>query len=237
MKVIIADPPWSFSDRLQMSDVKRGADANYQVLSNEDIKALPVEALAGEDAVLALWVPSSLLSVGLDVMLAWGFEQKQTVIWVKTKKIVAFIEKVGEILGFGMGRLFRQTHEIVLIGTRGNVYDKLSNKSQRSVHFGSVTKHSAKPYDLHTSLSLMFPKAKKIEIFARRDVKGWKCLGNQCPSTMGEDIRVSLEKLISKKALSLFKKQKSIKLEQADALKVKLKTLLTKDELKLIEIK
>jgi N6-adenosine-specific RNA methylase IME4 len=229
--LIVADPPWAFSDKLSMSKVKRGADAQYKgTLSIKDIKELPVRHIAAENAVLALWVPSSMLADGLETMKAWGFEFKQTHIWVKTKKeplkgllkifykliwgkAISIVNKkdiakiiddfdIGsEILAFGLGRLFRQTHEICLIGTRGNVYNKLENKSQRSVHFGPVTKHSEKPEDLQDMLDKMFPSyEKKIELFARRDRLGYDCFGNECKSTYGQDIRYCLWKIILENA-------------------------------------
>lgn len=99
-----------------------------------------------------------------------------------------------DMLAFGMGRLFRQTHEIALIGTSDNsIYKSLSNKSQRSVSLAPNLKHSAKPEDLQDSLDLMFPRSKKIELFARRQRPGWVCLGDEICN--GEDIRVSLAKL------------------------------------------
>src|SRR6202453_1979422 len=83
---IVCDPPWKFSDKLKMSDIARGAAANYPTMTISDIKQLPVKDLADPSgAVLALWVPSSLLQEGLDTMKAWGFTHKQTYIWVKTK--------------------------------------------------------------------------------------------------------------------------------------------------------
>jgi N6-adenosine-specific RNA methylase IME4 len=85
-QVICADPPYSFFDEISMSDVKRGASANYDTLSISDLKDLPVSEIAADDAVLVLWCPSSLLSDGLVVMEAWGFRQTQTHIWIKTKK-------------------------------------------------------------------------------------------------------------------------------------------------------
>ena len=225
-EIIVADPPWTFSDRLKMSDVARGAAANYDLMSNSDIVQLPVKNfISPNGTVLALWVPSSLLQVGLDTLNAWGFSHKQTYVWVKTKKqplkdlvkvvkpsapvstnlfgITSYIKHVASILksatinsalAFGMGRLFRQTHEICLIGTSGNqVYKNLSNKSQRSVSFGENLRHSAKPEHLQDSLELMFPKAQKLELFARRHRPGWTCLGNEICN--GEDIRISLSKL------------------------------------------
>jgi N6-adenosine-specific RNA methylase IME4 len=221
--IIVADPAWSFSDKLKMSDVARGAAANYSVMTISDIKQLPVKDIADPDgAILALWVPSSLLQEGLDTMNSWGFKHKQTYVWVKTKKqplkdlatiikpftpitasnLKSYIKQVGCIirvaklniaLAFGMGRLFRQTHEICLIGTNNNkIYKSLQNKSQRSVCFAENLKHSAKPEALQDSLEMMFPKAEKLEMFARRTRSGWTCLGNEID---GEDIRDALTKL------------------------------------------
>ena len=231
-RVIVSDPPWSFSDSLKMSDVKRGAEANYSTMNISDIKNLNVKELADPNGcVLALWVPSSLLQEGLDTMKAWGFDQKQTYIWVKSKKdpfaeplskITKLAKKwlvdnvaesfasheikevikdafknftLNDTLAFFMGRLFRQTHEICLIGTNNNkIYKNLKNKSQRSVSFGENLRHSAKPEHLQDALDLMFPNCNKLEMFARRVKKDWVCVGNEVCN--GEDIRKSIEKLL-----------------------------------------
>lgn len=223
-QIIDADPPWAFSDKLKMSDVKRGAEANYNTMTISEIKALPVNDLADPNgAILALWVPSAILQDGLDVMKAWGFHHRQTYIWVKTKKvslapllkdikkikfsdhtIKSYIKTIlssikdfdlNKTLAFGLGRLFRQTHEICLIGINNKkIYKKLSNKSQRSVSFALNLKHSAKPEHLQDSLESMFPNCNKLEMFARRERKDWTCIGNEVCN--GEDIRVSLSKLL-----------------------------------------
>ncbi|HEY5267707.1 MAG TPA: MT-A70 family methyltransferase [Candidatus Saccharimonadales bacterium] len=235
--IVVADPPWSFFDKLQHSDVPRGALANYATMTISDIQALPVKDHCTKDgAVLCLWVPSSLLQEGLDTMKAWGFNHKQTYIWVKTKKemfssllkelssewkknakkgsvknfftdfplsdVKKFFITASNILdkqsllAFGMGRLFRQTHEVCLIGTTNNkIYKKLQNKSQRSVCFAPNLKHSAKSEHLQDSLELMFPGTNnaKLELFARRERKGWCCLGNEVGDKL--DIRDALDKL------------------------------------------
>jgi len=100
---------------------------------------------------------------------------------------------LNEELAFGMGRLFRQTHEICLVGTSSNfIYKLLQNKSQRSVCLAENLKHSAKPNDLQESLEIMFPKSHKLEMFARRIRPGWTCLGNEID---GKDIREALADL------------------------------------------
>ena len=226
--IIVADPAWSFSDKLRHSDVKRGAQANYSTMTISEIQALPVNAYCNPDgAVLCLWVPSSLLQEGLDTMKAWGFKHKQTYVWVKTKKQpfnILFKEvfkvarsfkmfdsfkelkkmildqkfsTMNDMLSFGMGRLFRRSHEICLIGTNNNgIYKELQNKSQRSVSFASNLKHSAKPEHLQDALEVMFPNKNYLEIFGRRSRPNWTVIGNESSETFGEDIRMSLSKLI-----------------------------------------
>ena len=236
--VIVADPPWIFSDELKMDSVKRGASSQYSVMKNDDIANLDVGSLTEDNCVLALWVPSSLLKEGIHTMESWGFDVKQTHIWVKVKKNpLEFLRKknkkkpfkklipsirdaknmslkdfymkmcealddfdVEDTLSFYMGRIFRQTHELVLVGTKGKVSSMLKDKSQRSVHFGTVTEHSAKPEDLQDMLDIMYPGQNKLEIFARRQKHGWTCVGNECPGkSFGEDIKDSIKRLEKEK--------------------------------------
>lgn len=225
---ICIDPPYSFNDSLNMSDVRRGACANYKTMSIKEIMDLPIKNIADPNGcVLVVWVPSSLLKEGIQLMENWGFSLKQTYVWVKSKKspiedIVYSASKIlskkgidtfqditnardavlnlfkefslNNVLGFGMGRLFRNTHEIALVGINSTkIYKQLQNKSQRTVSIESNERHSKKPENLQDSLDLMFPSANKIEIFARRSRPGWTCLGNEVCG--GEDIRESLRKL------------------------------------------
>lgn len=186
-QVIVADPPWSFSDKLTMSATKRGADANYKgVLSLQDICDLPVYRLADYDALLHLWVPSSMLEDGIAVVKAWGFKVSGTTAWCKTTKD----EKR---LAFGMGHLFRQAHEITIEGRRGAIVKECKNKSQRSAYLAPNKRHSQKPENLQDSLDLMFPTGKKLELFARRVRPGWTCLGNEIN---GKDIRDELRGML-----------------------------------------
>jgi N6-adenosine-specific RNA methylase IME4 len=215
--IICCDIPWTFNDKLSMSEVKRGAESQYSVLDQSNLIKLPVKEIVAEDSLLCLWVPSSLLKEGLEIMNAWGFRQTQTFVWVKTKKnplkdfvkelykdftLENFTKHVSDFnlnnsLAFFMGHLFRQTHEICLIGVKGKIYNKLKNKSQRSVCLDVSLKHSAKTEILQDRLDLMFPEESKLEMFARRQRQGWTCIGNEVdgPDSNGEDIFVSIEAL------------------------------------------
>jgi N6-adenosine-specific RNA methylase IME4 len=231
--LIVADPPWEFADTLTMSDTPRGAASNYSVLDIEAIKNLEVSKVTADNAVLVLWIPSAMLQDGLDTMKNWGFDQKQTFIWVKIKQTAGIVDPlkglhkqlrglireerkkdifkasnvlkgvkklvnefdINNILSFYLGHLFRQTHELALIGTKGSVYGDLAAKNQRSVILDRNLGHSSKPEGLQDRLDLMFPKAKKLEMFARRVRPDWDCVGWECPSKPKEDIRDSIKRL------------------------------------------
>lgn len=196
--IVVADPPYSFTDQLKMANVKRGASSNYSTMSANELIELPVKDVVSENALLALWCPSALLALGLQLMNSYGFDLKQTWIWVKTKKEIEPTTDLSASLSFGLGRIGRNVHELVLVGTRGSVYDKIQNKSQRTVFFAPNEKHSKKPEKLQDMLDTIFPnqELKRLELFARRQRNRWHCIGNECPGdSFEEDIRTSIKRL------------------------------------------
>lgn len=194
--ICVADPPWNFGDSLKKmkAKTKRSAKSQYKTMSASEVAQLEIASLIDPEwAVLVLWVPSTLLKEGLIVMDAWKFAHKQTFVWCKTKKDTSKHEDPNDMLSFGMGRLFRQTHEIALIGSSGkDVYKHLENRSQRSVMFDINKGHSTKPEILQDRLELMFPSANKLEMFARRQRPNWTCIGD---AVTGKDIETSIEEL------------------------------------------
>jgi len=191
--VIVADPPWRFSDNLKYEkrdSVVRGVNLMYPTLNLAEIKRLPVSELAAENALCALWVPSAFLKAGIDVLEAWGFDYRQLWIWGKTSK------KNPLNLAFGMGRLARNCHEPCLVGIKGKYTKHLQDRSQRNLFMHPTLRHSQKPESVQTSLGKMFPDWEKLELFARRDRSGWTCIGNEAPGTLDEDIRDSIGNLL-----------------------------------------
>lgn len=192
-QVLCCDPPWTFNDKLKMSDVKRGAESNYSVLSFEKLCEIPINDIIDENAFCCLWVPNTLLECGLRLMKEWNFEYKGLYGWIKKSS------KSGK-LAFGMGRSFRGCFEVCLYGRRGKL--EVCNKSQRNIEvdenfdFGDNKRHSQKPEKLQDSLDLMFPDTKKLELFARRKRDGWECCGLEINK---EDIFDSIKRLKSLK--------------------------------------
>jgi N6-adenosine-specific RNA methylase IME4 len=197
-EIVIADPPWNFNDGLKemKRPVRRSAQSHYETMSPEEVRCLDVRSVVDPRwAVLALWVPSSMLKHGLEVMESWGFKFKQTFVWVKLKKDYASEIDWNNATRVGMGRLFRQSHELALIGVSGSdTYKSLKDHGQRSVAFDLNKGHSVKPDLLHARLEKMFPSSNKLELFARHARPGWTCIGS---ALTGKDIRESLQELAS----------------------------------------
>jgi hypothetical protein len=96
--LIVADPPWSY--HLRETDRSHRGRCPYPSMSDEQIKAMPVQAIAAENAYLLLWTTNNHLSLAFEVAKAWGFEYKALHTWVKTTI-------AGDKIRFGIGHYGR----------------------------------------------------------------------------------------------------------------------------------
>lgn len=161
-RVLVADPPWTFGDALG----KRGAAANYSLLSLRDILRFELPPLA-DDAYLFLWRVSALGEEAYRVARAWGFTPKAEIVWMK--------QTATGKRWFGMGHHVRNEHETCLVATRGKPQPKVRNVC--STFMAPVGRHSEKP-DAFYALVEEFAHGPYVELFARRRRAGWTCLGN-----------------------------------------------------------
>lgn len=168
--VILADPPWRFSD----TNTRAAAENHYPTMSGEEIALLPVDELAGRDAALAIWTPDTHLLTALAVAKAWGFTYRHVYVWTK-------VGGAGR-LQIGLGHYFRKAHEIALICTRGA--PRRLDAGVPSACLAPRTRHSAKPLDLHRALERLYP-GPRLELFARAERPGWTAWGNEAPDTEG----------------------------------------------------
>ena len=146
--------------------------SRYSTMKLQEIKDLPVEAIADERAHLYLWVPNALLAEGMQVMEHWGFKYKTNMIWYK-------IRKDGGPDRRGVGFYFRNVTEVILFGVRGkNIRTLQPGRSQENIISSRKREHSRKPdeqYDIIESCSW----GPYLELFARGERKGWVTWGNQ----------------------------------------------------------
>ena len=71
-RTILADPPWTFKTRSHKGK-GRSAEAWYDCMSLDEIKAFPVQQWAAKDCVLLLWTTGPMMRHAFDVVDAWGF--------------------------------------------------------------------------------------------------------------------------------------------------------------------
>jgi DNA adenine methylase len=159
-RVLVADPPWPY-DKRPGDPTQRGA-CDYPPMTLEDIRALPVGAIAHADSVLWLWTTNAHLPDAFDVLRAWGFTHKTLLTWVKDR--------------MGCGDWLRGQTEHCLLAVRGQPTVTLTNET--TVIHADAREHSRKPEDFYTLVESLCPGS-KVELFARCRRPGWTAHGDQ----------------------------------------------------------
>lgn len=162
---IYCDPPWRYG-----KNHKRGAaDNHYVTMKMADIAALPVDRLSDVRSHLHLWTTTSFLKEALGLIDHWGFDYKSMMVWCKP--------------GLGLGNYWRVTHEILLLGVKGQL--TFNEHSHMSWQFFDRGRHSEKPEAFRQLIEKVSP-APRIELFGRRPCPGWTVFGNQVePDNIG----------------------------------------------------
>jgi N6-adenosine-specific RNA methylase IME4 len=159
-EVIYGDPPWQLGN----PDSAWSPEQHYPTKPTPKIKQLGPPA--AQDAVLFLWAVSSLLPDALEVMDAWGFVFKTTLVWVKPS--------------IGLGAWVRHRHELLLVGQRGNHPAPPPKARPDSVLEAARGRHSEKPVQIYELIERMYPRARRLELYARgRPRPGWTSWGNE----------------------------------------------------------
>ncbi len=169
---ILADPPWQFANRTGKVAPEQRRLNRYATLTLPEIKEIPVSVACASQCHLYLWVPNALLREGLDVMDAWGFTYKTNLVWHK-------IRKDGGPDGRGVGFYFRNTTELVLFGTRGQLRTRDAGRRQVNIIKTRKREHSRKPDELYAIIEQCSP-GPYLELSARgRFSDAWHVWGNQ----------------------------------------------------------
>ena len=164
--VIYADPPWNIQ---QVGD--RGAIHKYDLMTTQQIKdmAPAIKTLGADNSILLLWITNNALPAGLEVMEAWGYRYVTNAAWDKYY--------------LGLGRYFRGSHELLLLGVRGKA-PAFKFKSQRSVLQFPRMGHSVKPDEMYPLIERVLD-GPYLELFARHRPNSrsdWAIWGNEVDS-------------------------------------------------------
>lgn len=112
------------------------------------------------------------LPAGLEVMAAWGFRYVTNACWYKSGPRI------------GLGQYLRTRHELCLFGVRGQPpYAKVDGKRPcvESAFMSDRLGHSRKPDRMLRMAEVVSP-GPRIELFARRPMRGWDSWGNELTS-------------------------------------------------------
>lgn len=180
--IIYADPPWQFSNVKTGGSLKSGANSKYMTTSIEDLKAMDVNSLAADDALLVMWWVGSMPQEAIDLVNAWGFTLKNMngIVWNKLT--------VNNNPHFGMGFYTRAGSESCLIATKGKF--KPASRSVRAVFRaeeqiqfeGKILRHSEKPKQVRELIVELAGDLPRLEMFNRDD--SWDVFGNESKNTI-----------------------------------------------------
>lgn len=168
--VIYADPPWDYKGQSQHSgsgnNLTGGATSHYETVTLEDLKELPVLSIAKLNCLLFMWTSSPHLDQAIELGKCWGFDYKTVAfVWDKVR--------------VNPGYYTMSQCEIVLVFKRhgGKIPSPRGSRNERQYIRQARTSHSEKPPQVRESITRMFPRHDKIELFARHCVDGWDSWG------------------------------------------------------------
>lgn len=173
-EVVLADPPWPYYGS---QDKWAAAAKFYTMMTDQEILDLPMRSIMAKDSVLFLWATSPRLDFAVEAIRAWGLNYRGVAfVWVKTRAD-------GQPLGATGVRpsIVKPLTEFVLAASpskKGRPLP-LSSESIRQTIFSPKREHSRKPDEVHQNIERMYPKASKIELFARRPYPGWDVWGDE----------------------------------------------------------
>lgn len=171
-QIIYADPPWEYRDN--KGNLPKLGGKTYPMMSLGKIKGLPVRDIASDNSFLFLWVTMPMLSEGLEVIGAWGFNYTTCgFTWVKLNESNMGIYS-------GMGHWTNGNAELCLLAKRGS--PKRCQKNVKQIILAPVLEHSHKPPEIRERIVRLCGDLPRIELFARRKVEGWDCWGNEVES-------------------------------------------------------
>ena len=168
-RVLYADPPWSYGNSGIINpnaDNYGRAARHYPSMTIDALRALQVKALTDADAVLFLWVTSPLLAESFAVIAAWGFHYKTSFVWDKVRH------------NFGHYNSVR--HEFLLVCTRGACTPDVRTLHDSVQSIERSPEHSAKPEAFRSIIDELYPRGRRLELFARRPApEPWETWGNE----------------------------------------------------------
>jgi N6-adenosine-specific RNA methylase IME4 len=172
--VVVADPPWFYHG----SQTKCGAAAKqYPTMSDDALLNLPVRTIMAPRSVLFLWATGPRLDFAIQCIHSWNLCYRGVAfVWIKTRADGAPIGAQGV-----RPSIIKPITEFVLAASpikRGRPLP-VADEAIRQTVFAPRTMHSSKPDAVMEEIEKLYPRANRIELFARRCRAGWDSWGDE----------------------------------------------------------
>lgn len=167
-QIIYADPPWKRANTSlsKKNAIKKSGSRHYNSMTLKELCSLPVHKIAKEDCLLFMWAVSPALDWAIELGRAWGFEYITVAfVWDKQRVIP--------------GNYTASQVELCLLFKKGKIPKPRGSTKEHQFLSEMRRAHSQKPDTIRDRISRMFPKQRKIELFARQKFVGWDYFGNE----------------------------------------------------------
>ena len=174
-QIIYADPPWEYVQSGSEKNARGMAKQHYKTMKTEEICNLPIRSLATENSILFLWATFPNTEEALKVIKQWGFQYKTAAfVWVKRNK-------KSNTYFWGMGAYTRANAEVCLIAIskKTKAREAIKRHDIHQIVYEPIEKHSQKPYIVRENIVKLCGDVPRIELFARQQVEGWDCWGDE----------------------------------------------------------
>jgi N6-adenosine-specific RNA methylase IME4 len=172
--LIVADPPWQYN--LRERDQTHRNRCPYPNMTDAEIMAMPVGAIAADDAYLLLWATNNHLEIAFNVVRAWGFEFKSLHTWLK-------VTKDFERIRYGVGHYGRNCTEHFLVARRGRIktWTDLGLTNIPTAFHAPINTHSEKPEEFFVIANRLGDAldGPRIELFSRKQRPAWATWGGE----------------------------------------------------------
>ena len=162
---ILLDPAWPVLQRGSL-----GAQKHYDLMTMDEIKALPVNDLLSDNAHVWLWMTNATLPYLKEIMDSWGLKYRSIFTWCKPR--------------LGLGQYLRNSTEQLILATKGKA--PILFKGQMNWGFMAVQDHSHKPECIAEIIERCSP-GPYLEMFARQRHPGWYVWGREIESDIVVD--------------------------------------------------
>jgi len=156
--VIVIDPPWPYGGTFNAHAHR--IESPYKERSIEEIMML--ELPSADNCILWLWTTNAFMHEAYHVLEAWGLEPKSILTWFKERT--------------GVGHYLRGQTEHCILAIQGK--PEITHEAQGTSLIAKATDHSTKPDSFYELVESLCP-GRKLDIFGRRERKGWEVYGDQ----------------------------------------------------------